>query len=269
MQDKRIGILESRLGQQMADLVAKRGGIPIHAPALSELPDVDPDYVSKLVTDLELRPARVAIFQTGVGTRALFATTDALGITDRLLALLSAMTVVARGPKPTGVLRSRSVRIDLSAPDPFTTHEVLALLKDTPLDGLRVIVQRYGAANVELDDALAARGASVVEIPTYRWALPADTVPIASLIDAILQGNVDAVTFTNAAQVHNLFEVARRRQSADQLRAALGSTLVASVGPVTSDALREFGIAPGVEASPPKLGPLVSALEEALARART
>ena len=189
------------------------------------------------------RPARISIFQTGVGTRALFQTTDALELTERLLELLSATVVVVRGPKPTGVLRSRNVRIDLAARDPFTTHEVLELLADRPLDDARVIVQRYGAANLELEQALLMRGASIVDIPTYRWALPDDVAPIVALIDALVQRRIDAVAFTNAAQVHNLFEVARagswRRRAA--LRRSL-QTLVASVGPVTSDALREFGI---------------------------
>jgi uroporphyrinogen-III synthase len=42
--------------------------------------------------------------------------------------------------------------------------------------------------------------------------------------------------------------------------------LIASIGPVASNALREFGLSPTIEASPPKLGPLISALDQALSR---
>jgi uroporphyrinogen-III synthase len=77
---------------------------------------------------------------------------------------------------------------------------------------------------------------------------------------------VDAVMFTNAAQVHNLFSIAERQQRMDELKAALDRTLVASIGPVCSDALRKFGVQIGLEPHPPKLGPLVSALEQALSR---
>ena len=38
-----------------------------------------------------------------------------------------------------------------------------------------MIVQRYGVTNVELEEALRANGAEVIEIPTYRWSLPDDT----------------------------------------------------------------------------------------------
>jgi len=97
MRDKRVAILESRLGTQMVELVAKHGGLPLHAPALAEVPDVDPAYVKRLVHDAQTRPAKVAIFQTGVGTRALFATTDVLGLTQ---SLLSPRGDDRRGPRP-------------------------------------------------------------------------------------------------------------------------------------------------------------------------
>jgi uroporphyrinogen-III synthase len=127
-----------------------------------------------------------------------------------------------------------------------------------------VIVQRYGTANVELDRALEARGASVVEIPTYRWALPPDTGPLAALIERLERGEMHAVVLTNAEQVRNLFAVAERLGRAAGLRAALNRTLVASIGPVASAALREAGVAVGLESSPPKLGALIASLEEAL-----
>lgn len=264
MRGKTIAILEARLGRQFAELIEKHGAHALHAPALSEIPDLDPTAIARLVADLEAAPPAVAIFQTGVGTRALFEALDALGLTARMLAILEKTSVAVRGPKPTGALRSRGVRIDLRARDPFTTAQVLELLAGTSLSGQRVVVQRYGSTNVELDQALAARGAIVVEIPTYRWSLPQDTRPMVALIDALEAGRVDAVAVTSASQIHNLFELATRLGREQALRAGLGRTFVASVGPVSSEALRKFGIAVGAEASPPKLGPLVSVLEHAL-----
>jgi uroporphyrinogen-III synthase len=129
MRGKRVAILESRLGRQLADLVAQRGGVPFHAPALAELPDLDPEAIGSLVRSLDERQAKAAVFQTGVGTKALFSATDALGLTAKLLELVSRMVVAVRGPKPTAALRARGVRIDRSAADPFTTREVLECMK--------------------------------------------------------------------------------------------------------------------------------------------
>ena len=263
LRGKNVAILESRLGRQLVELVEGRGAVAYHAPALAELPDLDPDAIAALVGSLESRPAKLAIFQTGVGTRALFAATDSLGLTAVFLSLLEKTVVAVRGPKPSGALRARGVRIDRSASDPFTTGEVLDSIKDLSLKGERVIVQRHGSANVELDRALEARGAAVVEIPTYRWALPPDSAPLVSLIGALERGELHAVVLTNAEQVRNLLAVAAREGRAEGVRAALNRTLVASIGPVASAALRDAGVRVSLEASPPKLGALMTALEQA------
>ena len=264
MKGRRVAILESRLGKQLAGLIESRGGVPIHAPALAEVPDLDPQAIAALVRSLQASPARAVVFQTGVGTRALFSATDSLGLTQNLLEILSGTIVVARGPKPSAALRSLGVRIDRSAAEPYTTREILASLKDTDLKGARVIIQRHGAANTQLDRALEAGGATVVEIPTYRWALPQDTAPLVNLAGALERGEIDAAVFTNAEQVRNLFLIAGREKKTEAVRKGLNGAVVASIGPVASAALREAGVKVGVEASPPKLGALLAALEAAL-----
>jgi uroporphyrinogen-III synthase len=264
MQAKQVAILETRMGEQLAGLVAGRGGVPFHAPALAELPDLDPQAIAQMVMSLQKRPAKLVIFQTGVGTKALFAVTDSLSLTAEFLAALKDSLVAARGPKPSGVLRSRGVRIDYSAADPFTTHEMLDELGGLKLDGERVIVQRYGSLNRDLDAALAARGAEVTEIPTYRWSLPPDTAPLEQLVARLERGEMHAVVFTNAEQARNLFAVSARLNKEEALKKALNRVLVASIGPVASAALREAGIKVGLEASPPKMGALLTALDKAL-----
>ncbi len=264
LKGKTVAILESRLGPQLAGLVEKHGGRPMPAPALAEVPDIDHERIARLVQELESHLPRAAIFQTGVGTRALFDAADSLGITSRLLGLLSKCVVVARGPKPVAALRAREVRIDRSALEPYTTAQVLQSLRDLSLRGERVVVQRYGERNVELERALQAEGAEIVEIPTYRWALPEDTGPLEALIGALDRGEVDAAVFTSASQVHNLFALARRLGRDGSLAVNLNRTLVASIGPVCSAALEGHGVRIALEATPPKLGPLVAALDRAL-----
>jgi len=264
VQARKVAILETRLGKELAELVARRGGVPVHAPALAELPDLDRKAIAALVDSLREKPAKLFVFQTGVGTKALFAATDELGVTEIFLKLLSAAVVAARGPKPTAALRSRGVRIDRSAAEPYTTAEILDAIKDLDLKKGRAIIQRHGALNPELDRALEARGAEVMEIPTYRWSLPADTAPLENLVGALERGELHAVAFTNAEQARNLFAVAQRMGKAKELKEALNRTLVASIGPVASAALREAGVKVGLESSPPKLGPFISALDVAL-----
>ena len=263
MKDKRIAVLESRFGEHLAALLEKQGAIAFRAPALAEEPDLDPEAIRRLIADWAVHPVKLAIFQTGVGTRALFEAVDRLGMGQQLLALLAGGLVAVRGPKPTTVLRGRKVRIDISADEPYTTVEVLAAIRNVELSGERVLVQRYGETNLGLEEGLEARGAAVIEVPTYRWALPQDIGPLIRLLDALGRGEIDAAVFTSASQVRNLFAVAEQRAGEDQLRRNLNAVLIASIGPVCSDALETAGIQVTLEASPPKLGPLVAMLAQA------
>jgi uroporphyrinogen-III synthase len=268
MQSKVVAILETRTGVHLGELIARRGAIPMLAPALEEVPDVDARAVVSLLAQWRIHPFNVVIFQTGVGTRALFQATDAARLTGELLQHLGTSVVVVRGPKPVGELNAREVRIDIRAATPFTTETVLAALSETPLRDGRVLVQRYGAANQRLREALEARGAGVQEIATYRWALPADTRPLTELLDALARSAVDAVVFTSAVQIHNLYAVAQSTGRASALAGLLNGPVIASIGPVCSRALREHGVTPSFEANPPKLGPLVAALDAALSALR-
>jgi uroporphyrinogen-III synthase len=268
MKDKTVAILESRVRDHFASLVRKYGGTPFSAPALAEIPDVDPAHIRELIRDWNSTPPDIFIFQTGVGTRALFAATDSLGLTGSLLRLLDSAQVVVRGPKPATVLRSRKVRIDRAAGDPFTTHEVLAEMHGTPLRGKRVVVQRYGETNRDLRATLESEGAELIEIATYRWGLPEDTTPLLRLIDALGRDEIDLVAFTTASQVANLFAIAQNGGNEMVLKQSLSRTLVASIGPVCSAALRKLAVRVDIEAQPPKLGPFIDAINAALSDPR-
>lgn len=266
MKSQVVAILETRTGAHLAEQVRRRGGVPMLAPALDEVPDCEPRTVTALLAAWRATPFKMVIFQTGVGTRALFQATDSLGLTGELLQLLAPAVVVVRGPKPVGELNSRQVRIDIRAASPFTTETVLEAVSKIPVHQSHVLVQRYGAANRQLGEALADRGAIVQEIATYRWALPADLKPLEELLEALARSRVDAVIFTNAVQVHNLYAVAETMGRAHDLAAQLNRLVIASIGPVCSKALEEHGVMATFEADPPKLGPLLAGLEHALDR---
>jgi uroporphyrinogen-III synthase len=267
MKSKVVAILETRIGAHLAELVARRGGVPMLAPALEEVPDIDPRAVLAMLARGRTDPFKICIFQTGVGTRALFSAADTANLTAELKELLAASMVVVRGPKPVVELNARDIRIDLKAASPFTTEMVLTALAGTEVKDSSILVQRYGAANQELTAALEARGATVHEIATYRWALPANTQPLLELLEALAQERVDAVVFTSAVQMHNLHAIAQQAGCAAQLASRLNRSIVASIGPVCSRTLREYGVTPSLEASPPKLGPLMVALDAALSAA--
>jgi uroporphyrinogen-III synthase len=98
--------------------------------------------------------------------------------------------------------------------------------------------------------------------------LPEDTAPLLRLIDALGRDVIDLVAFTSASQANNLFAVAQYDGKEESLKQSLGRTLVASIGPVCSAALRNFTVRVDIEAKPPKLGPFIEAINTALSGRR-
>jgi Uroporphyrinogen-III synthase HemD len=89
-----------------------------------------------------------------------------------------------------------------------------------------------------------------------------------ALIDALGRNEIDLVAFTSASQASNLFTVAQNHGKEASLKQSLGGTLVASIGPVCSVALRKFAVRVDIEAKPPKLGPFIEAINTVLSGRR-
>jgi hypothetical protein len=62
MKDKSVAILESRMRDHIASLVRKYGGAPFSAPALAEIPDVDPAHIDELIHGWNSAPPNIFIF---------------------------------------------------------------------------------------------------------------------------------------------------------------------------------------------------------------
>src|SRR5262245_12678207 len=234
----------------MAALVTTYGGRPIVAPSMREVPlDSNPDALS--FADALLGGAfDIVILLTGVGTRALLEIVQRRHPRDAFIEALGKTKVVARGPKPLAVLREWEVPVWVAAPEPNTWREILAALDATghPLNGLRVAVQEYGMANPDLLSGLESRGATVTRVPVYHWALPEDVGPLRAAVTSLARGEIDVAIFTTATQVVHLFQIATEMHQADAVRAALGRGVVASIGPTTSEELREHGLTIDLEA---------------------
>jgi len=258
----RVAYFESRLAGPTADLIAKHGGIPLPAPALREVPLGESPAVDAFAAQLTAGDLDVVIFETGVGVRYLTQAIETRMPRATWIAALARAQVVARGPKPVAALRELQVRIDHYVPEPNTWRETLALLDARlPVAGLRVAVQEYGKPNVELVEGLESRGATVSRVPVYRWALPEDLGPIKAAIVEIASGRVGVAVFTSAQQVEHLLLVAADLGREADLRAALEKvTMVGSIGPTTSEALRAHGLPVDIEPAHPKLGHLIAAV---------
>jgi uroporphyrinogen-III synthase len=257
----RVVCLESRREEEMARMLERRGATVLRAPSMREVPLADQTEALAFGEVLFAGGCDVLVLLTGVGTRMLV---DALATRWPRVDVATAIgrtTLCCRGPKPVAALKDLGLRPAVLAPEPNTWRELVGAMEALELTGRRVWVQEYGRRNESLLAALRARGADVRAVPIYAWRLPEDTTPLARGLAALCDGGADAVVFTSAHQLDNLLAFARAQGRAEAMMEALQRrVLVASIGPVTSDALREAGIAADMEPEHPKMGHLVLAL---------
>jgi uroporphyrinogen-III synthase len=265
----RVLSLESRRAAEMAKLIETYGGHPIVAPSMREVPLESNSEALAFARTLAANGFDMVIFLTGVGTRALARVVETIYPVEQFAKALRQLIVVARGPKPVAALKELGVPVTVAVPEPNTWRDLLRALDEqpdvAPLKGRRVAVQEYGASNSELLAGLAQRGAEVTRVPVYQWALPEDTGPLRAAADSIAGGAVDLALFTTSIQVTHLMGIAREMNLEQEVRRAFAHIVVGSIGPMTSEELRQQGLAADFEPAHPKMGFLVN---EAAQRAK-
>lgn len=258
----RVLALESRRAGEMAKLISAYGGKAIVAPSMREVPLESNTEAIAFGRTLASGGFDIVIFLTGVGTRALARVVQTIYPIEQFAEALRRIPIVARGPKPVAALRELGVPVTLAVPEPNTWRDLLRALDEKsdslPLAGRRVAVQEYGVSNPELLAGLAERGANVTRVPVYQWALPEDTGPLRAAVQAIVRGEIDVAVFTTSVQIVHLLQIAREMNLEQQVREGLARIVVGSIGPVTSEELREQGIAPDFEPVHPKMGFLLN-----------
>jgi uroporphyrinogen III methyltransferase / synthase len=234
----------------LAEALERLGAGVISAPAI-EL--VDPPDWSTLDAALgRLGEYDWIIFTSANTLPRLAARMEARGLDPGDLARIPGR-LVAIGPATAHGLEARGLNV-LTAPSEYRAEGVVDLLKDAPLEGRRVLIPRALEGRDVLAKALAAEGAYVDVAPVYRSRpSPAGVAPARA---ALLADRLDAVTFTSGAIARAFVE------AMGDARPRLAGVTLASIGPVTSDALKELGLAPRVEAREATASALVVALVE-------
>lgn len=254
---------ESRMAAEITRLIERYGGRPLVAPALREIPLHDNAAVMEFGHRLTAGQIDVLILLTGVGTTALFDLLETRYPLPSILDALKQTTLVVRGPKPAAALRGLGLSPTVTVPEPNTWVDVVhALDVHRPVKGLRVAVQEYGAPNPDLLAALKQRGAVVFPIPIYKWALPEDLGPLECALNDVIAGKVNVALITNAVQVEHVMRVLERNGTVEAFRMAMKKLVVASVGPTSSERLRQYGWPVDFEPSHSKMGVLVKETAE-------
>jgi uroporphyrinogen decarboxylase len=254
----RVASFESRRAPEIARLIERTGGEAFVSPSMREVPLADPrpaiEFAGRLITG----QIDVLVLLTGVGLRQLVEQVERHVGRQRFIDAVSDVTTVARGPKPTAALRELGLQPTFRVPEPNTWRELLATLDlHVPLANQTVGLQEYGITNPSLIAGLEARGATVDRVQVYEWDFPEDIGPLEANARRWSEGELDVAMFTSANQVRNLMKLADDLGLRETILARARQMVIASIGPTTSEALRDEGLPVDLEASPPNMGTLV------------
>ncbi len=218
-----IALPETRELDRLAQLLEEEGARTLRCPlvAILDAPDERPGlaWLQALVAG-ELDDL---IFLTGEGLRRLVALAERHGLRGPVVEALGRARTITRGPKPARALHELGLGPTLPAGVP-TSAGVMEALASLDLRGRRVGVQLYGEEpNRPLVEFLERAGATVSVVAPYVYASASDAGRVASFIDALAAGGVDAVAFTSASQVDRLWQVAREAGPSSSRRSPLAA----------------------------------------------
>lgn len=260
-----VGLTAARRAEELGALFVRKGAVVRYGPAIRIVPLSDDTQLRAATEVLLANPVDIAVITTGIGLRGWLAAAEGWGLGDGLLTALAKADIVVRGPKAVGAVRAAGLT-EIFSPVSESNAEVLQYLLDAGVAGRRVAVQQHGEPLPFFVQALRDAGAEVIEVPVYRWVAPADPGPLDRLIDAVVEGSVDALPFTSAPAAASMVTAARRTGQLGALVEAMRSrVLVAAVGPITAGPLAALGV-PVVQPERTRIGPLARVVSAELIR---
>ncbi len=149
------------------------------------------------------------------------------------------------------------IKADL-IPDEFRGEALVYAMGETgSIEGRRVLVPRADIGRDVVVDGLRNAGALVSDVVAYRTVLEdaqQDDGP--DVYRMLLDDEIDVVTFTSPSAVRNFASIYGKEQTID----LLSRTVVAAIGPVTSDAATQLGLSVTVQPPVSTIAALVDAI---------
>lgn len=189
------------------------------------------------------------IFTSVNGVRAFFA---ALKNNHQDIRSLGDAKICAIGPKTKEALENMGLLV-AAMPEKFVAESVLECLKPLLKPGEKILLPRSDLARTVLVDVLKELGMVVDEVVAYRTK-KVDQFD-EQIREKLAEGSIHIVTFTSSSTVKNFMEIVQDPKLLEGVK-------LASIGPVTTEALQSFGLAPDIEASTYTIQGLFDAIVE-------
>lgn len=237
LEGQRVLILRPR--EQAASVVSeleRLGALPVLLPALTIMPPEDPAPLERALAQLDSYDWLLLTSANGV--QAVF---------ERISSLPEGLRIAAVGPKTAQAMEAWGAEADLIPPVATAESLAEAMLKQVGVR--RVLFPRANRAREVIVPALRAVGIQIDDPIAYRSV---NAVAAGEALDALRQGAIDWVLVTSPSTLEALLEKVDRE--------VLRRTRLASIGPISSEAIRRHGLEVAVEAAPHTLEALIAAI---------
>lgn len=237
---------------KLSDGLRALGAEPVEVPVLEIQPPADLAPLDRALRELDSYDWLILTSANTVRS-----------LVDRALALglpLHAgprLRVAAVGEATAAAARKAGLPVAL-VPETYVAEALVECLAGQSA-GKKILLARAEIARDVIPDALRAAGAQVDVVDCYRNVMPA-AAP--ELLRAALEKGIDAATFTSSSSVTHLADAAR----AAGIAFPFAGVRAVSIGPITSQTLRELGWEPAAEANPSDIPGLVAAISRTLGR---
>ncbi|HEY3278337.1 MAG TPA: uroporphyrinogen-III C-methyltransferase [Syntrophorhabdaceae bacterium] len=236
---KRVAVTRaSHQSAKLGELLVERGAEVIYAPTIEIVP-IEPNLPLSAAIE-GLKDYFCIIFTSVNGASIFFEALRKQGKDSRSLGPAKVLPI---GTATARFLESRGIVPD-HMPHEFTQEGIVRVLDEVGVKGRRFLLPRAEEGRDVVTKYIQDGGGVCDQIPIYRTELPRRPEAFAS--------KPDIITFTSSSTVRNFMTL----YGADVLKEGL----IASIGPITTETLRKYGIEPHITASRYDIQGLVDAV---------
>jgi uroporphyrinogen-III synthase len=250
LEGKRILVTRAlHQASKLSDALCALGAEPVEVPVLEIRPPADPAPLDRALRALDSYDWLILTSANAVRSIAW----------SNFLNKIANLKVAAVGEATAAAARQAGLPVAL-VPETYVAEALVESLVGQSAGKKILLVRAKNARNV-IPDALRATGATVDVVDAYRNVMPA-AAP--KLLHAALGKGMDAAIFTSSSSVTHLADAAR----AAGIRFPFAGVSAISIGPITSQTLRELGWRPAAEASKSDIPGLVASVREYFSNSR-
>jgi len=276
-----VAVTSSRRASELADLVRKFGGIPYIAPTIG-IKNNSPlnSECNHFLETISNEKMHFFIFMTGVGVFNLFQNLQKSHGLNTVNEKLQDTIVIARSDKPKMQLRKFGIKTNF-VPNINTIEGIFNLLKSFDVKNKNIGILWHGDSSNSFKKKINSLGANVFDFSSYSYStsleqknatmlkqmgydyVAPNEEKIETLIEDLMNGTVDSITFTSPPAVKEFFELAKRNNKFNSLKDRLNNNvLVVSVGPSTSNMLLQFHVLVDLMPTTYRMGPMIKELAD-------